>query len=429
MIYNCVLVRFSGEFGVKSLQTQNYMETLLRSNIKSGLNASGNEELLKRLNIISRQGRYYLALKQPTDKEIEALISIVGRSFGVSSVSPCFQTSVKDPMTIKTIPAKLMLAYEIYPSKIEIKILDKKSGIDEKKWKDYINNLCEKFSQGKDSKVSILRFHSAKNWDMGPWMYCREKKLEIEVFENNAYITAEKIKSPGGFPLGLEDPLVALISGGIDSPVAAWMAMKRGAPLIMVIMDSTEGSARPPPKGASVKEKALMEAKILLEYMKGYPSPKIFIVPYGKALNELAKAGSYEGITCLLCKRFMYKVAENIAQIYGAKGIITGEILGEQASQTAQNLMVLNEITKIPVHRPLFGFDKIEVIDKAKHIGTDKLFSLSQEPCWAVPEHPEVRGSIETIRKAEKNAKTDELIKYCLDNIKQVSVKEIEKMP
>lgn len=441
MVYNCVLVRFSGEFGIKSAQTQEYMERILRGNIKNALNASGYGPLLQRLQFIARSARYYLVPKQCTDSDIANLISIVGRIFGISTVSPCFQTSVKDSTTIRTIPAKLMLAYDLFPSKVEIRILDgNKASLDEKTWRNDIYALCEKFSnedQESDEKavsderhpkkkISKKRFQVNQHWEMGPWACRIEKKLEIEVFEQNAYITAERIKSPGGFPLGLEDPLVALVSGGIDSPVAAWLAMRRGAPLIMVIMDSADGSGRPPAPGASVKEKALLEVKVLLEYMKGYPEePKIFIIPYGKGLTALAEVGNPKGITCLLCKRFMYRIAENIALTHGAKGIITGEILGEQASQTAQNLMILNNISQFPIFRPLIGFDKEEVVERSRQIGTAHVADISQGSCWGVPDHPQTRGELNIVENAEQRAHIETLIEDCMNSMVQISVKEM----
>jgi len=427
MLYNCVLARFSGEFGIKSAQTQEFMEQLLKSNIKNALIANGNKELLSRLEIISRPGRYYLVPKQSSDKDIETLIYILGKMFGLSTVSPCFKASINEHTSIRTIPAKMMLAHNIYPSKVEIRLIDNNK-IDEKLWRADIHNLCEKFSKEDKNRVSQNRFHANKNWEMGSWAYKKEKKLEIEVYGQNAYITVERIKAPGGFPLGLESPLVALVSGGIDSPVAAWMVMRRGAPLIIVIMDSSDGSGRQPSSGASVKEKALMEVKILSEYMLGFNEPKIFLVPYGKALNALAKAGGEKGVTCLLCKRFMYRIAERIAHNYEAKGVVTGEILGEQASQTAQNLMILNTITQLPIFRPLLGFDKEEVVERSRQIGTALVADLTQSPCWAVPDHPQTRGEASIVEKAEEKAGIEELIKECLNTMKQLSLKDVDSI-
>jgi len=412
MLYNCVLARFSGEFGVKSGQTKGLLEGLLRNNLKNALLANGKKDLLNRLKIIGRLGRYYLVPDSATNKDIEDLVFAAGKMFGFSSISPCVQVSMNDKSNLVIVPAKLMVSHNLYPGIVGIKSIGVK--VDEDKWKSEISLACKKVSSGK----KIL---DAKSWDVSPWALKVDKKLEIEVFEKNAYISAERIKSPGGFPLGLEDSLVTLISGGIDSPVAAWMAMKRGAPLIILIMDTCTESY------SLQKKKALLEAKVLLDYMKGYPEQKVIVVPYNKALKELSIAGEAKGITCLMCKRLMYRVAENIAYIFGAKGIVTGEILGEQASQTLQNISVLSSAIGLPIFRPLFCFDKSEVIDKSKQIGTDFVFGISQDPCFAVPKKPAIRGDAEEVKKIEKTIDIDGLVSYCVSNMKELSIKEIDE--
>ncbi len=430
MIYNSVLVRFTGEFGIKSAQTQDLLETLLRRNIQNALAATGNGELLKRLQIIMRPGRYYLVPRQPVETDVPAIVSVVGRTFGISTISPSFHTPVSDKTSTRTIPAKLMLAHGLYPrtKKIAIRAIDS-TAIDEKQWKGDILALCDKFSQeekdpAKGKKdISRKRFQADERWAMGPWASQREKQLEIEVFENAAFISAERIKAPGGFPLGLEDPLVALVSGGFDSPVAAWMALRRGAPLIFVIMNTATETPNSGDAEGSVRSKALKEVAVLLEYMRGQSTkPLVFVFPYGKVLDALQTQGARAGVTCLLCKRMMYRVAEQVAHMYGAKGIVTGEILGEQASQTAQNLMVLNSVVSIPVHRPLFGFDKEEVVTLARQIGTAAVASITSQPCWGVPDHPQIRANGQDIEDLEKKLGVDQLVQECLREMKPIEL-------
>ncbi len=432
MIYNSVLVRFTGEFGVKSPQTQELLENILRRNIQNALNATGNGDLLKRLQIIIRPGRYYLVPRQPVEADVSTLVSIVGRTFGISTISPCFHTPLSDKTSTRTIPAKLMLAHGLYPrtKKIEIRVIDSVP-VDEKLWKSDILALCDKFSQEENDPakgkkdISKKRFQPDERWAMGPWACQREKQLEIEVFENATFITAERIKAPGGFPLGLEDSLVALVSGGFDSPVAAWMAMRRGAPLIFVIMNPAEEGASGRESEGSVRSKALKEVRVLQEYMRGLSrNPLVFVMPYGNVLNALQSQGAQAGVTCLLCKRMMYRVAEQVAHMYGAKGIVTGEILGEQASQTAQNLMVLNSVVTIPVHRPLFGFDKEEVVTLARQIGTAPVASITSPPCRGVPEHPQIRADAQTVEELESKFDVDQLVQQCLREMKPVELEE-----
>jgi adenylyl- and sulfurtransferase ThiI len=428
MIYNSVLVRFTGEFGIKSPQTQDLLESLLRRNIQNAFTATGNGDMLKRLHIIMRPGRYYLVPRQPVEADVPAIVSIVGRTFGISTISPCFHTPLSDKTSTRTVPAKLMLAHGLYPrtKKITIRAIDS-SPVDEKQWKAEILALCDTFSQEENDPakgkkdLSKKRFRAEERWTMGPWACQREKQLEIEVFENAAFISAERIKAPGGFPLGLEDPLVALVSGGFDSPVAAWMAMRRGAPLIFVIMNPVQEEASGGESEGSVRSNALKEVAVLVEYMRGQSAkPLVFVMPYGKVLTALQSQGARAGVTCLLCKRMMYRVAEQVAHMYGAKGIVTGEILGEQASQTAQNLMVLNSVVTIPVHRPLFGFDKEEVVALARQIGTAPAASITLLPCWGVPDHPQIRGDIQVVVELEKHLGVDQLVQQCLREITPV---------
>lgn len=450
MIFNCVLVRFSGEFGVKSLQTQQLLENLIKQNIRNALISTGNKDLEKRLQIVERKGRYYLVPLQPIETDIPNLVNVVGRTFGLSTISPCFRTSFNDKTSIHTIPAKLMLAHEIYPQskKISIKIVDRQLSVDVKLWKDEILALCEKFSRdgnatvtkgqkvnkylkGKkltegNRRVSKNRFKAVDNWDMGPWMCRRETQLEIEVYKKFAYISGERIKAPGGFPLGLEDTFVATVSGGFDSPVAAWLALRRGAPLIFVTMNS--GLDEMTDKSDIEKKgpmllKAYNEVKVLAEYMRGLPSnPILIVVPYGKILERFAAFGGKAGVSCLLCKRTIYRVAESIAYIYGAKGVVTGEILGEQASQTAQNLMVMQSVVTLPIHRPLFGYDKSEVIERSRQIGIYPVATISQGACKGVPEHPTVRGNQDVVEEIEKKLNAENVVKECIKNMKVIEI-------
>ncbi|MCW9097421.1 MAG: hypothetical protein OQJ93_08535, partial [Ignavibacteriaceae bacterium] len=406
MIYNSILIRYTGEFGVKSIQSQEYIEDLLHSNIRRALTTRGGRDLLDRIAFVFRRGRLYINFAKEQDTDVNLLISVVGRIFGISSISPCFRTSLRDKTAVVSIAAKLMVAYGIGPgsSKISVRAI-KNPTLDIPSLKKDITNLGKKIVQKNDSDkgFSRRRFKKGPRWKTTPWNGPIEKMLEIEVYEDQAYISAERIKSPGGFPLGLEDQLVALVSGGLDSPVAAWLAMRRGAIPIFVVMDPHTDKKDARTKASSVREKALKNIKVLVEYTKGaVEAPTVYIVSYGSVLDVFIEHGAKRGITCLLCKRFMYRVAEHISFIHNAQGVVTGEILGEQASQTAKNLSVLDSAVKMPVHRPLFGFDKEEVVALAGRIGTRSIADITSDPCKGVPNHPTIRGDLIEIEKAEE---------------------------
>jgi len=425
MIYNCILVRYTGEFGVKSTQSQEYIEDLIHNNIKRELTASERPDLLDRIRFFTRQGRLYIYFENQQDTDVDLLIAVVGRTFGISSVSPCFRTSVRDKTAVVSIAAKLMVAHGIGPGSFKIAVRAiKNPNLDISSLKQEITSLCNKIALNNESQkgFSRLRFKKGPKWKMGPWGGKAESKPEIEVYKDHAFISAERIKSPGGFPLGLENQLVALVSGGLDSPVAAWLAMRRGAVPVFVVMDPDNASKSFRANVSSVREIALENIKVLLEYTKGaLEAPTIYVAPYQSALDAFIQHGSQKGITCLLCKRYMYRVAEQICFLHNCQGIVTGEILGEQASQTARNLRVLDSAVMMPVHRPLFGFDKDEVVTLASRIGTMPVAAIPLDPCKGVPNRPTIRGKMFEVEKVEEKIDITKYLEQCLSGLEKVS--------
>ena len=423
MIYSAVLVRYTGEFGVKSAQSQTYIEDLIHSNLRRALINAGGQDFIDRIEFVFRQGRLYINIDKAQDTDINLLVSVAGRLFGISSISPCFRTPVRDSTAVVSVAAKLMVAHGIVPgsSKIAVRAI-KNPNLDIPVLKQDIINLAKKISikNGANKGFSRRRFGKGSKWKMGPWSGKVERVPEIEVYKDEAFIMAERIKSPGGFPLGLEDPLVALVSGGLDSPVAAWLAMRRGAVPIFVVMDSNSDGRVLTADTSSAKEKALENIKVLLEYTKSAAkAPTVYVVPYEPVLDEFIKHGSKKGITCLLCKRFMYRVAEQISHLHDGRGIVTGEILGEQASQTAKNLHVIDSAVTVPVHRPLFGFDKDEVVSLAGRIGTFPIANIASDACKGVPEHPTIGGDILAVEKAEEKIGIQKHLEQCLSGLEK----------
>jgi tRNA uracil 4-sulfurtransferase len=424
MIYNSILIRYTGEFGVKSFQTQEYIENLLHGNIRRALNTRSGRDLLGRITFVFRQGRLYINFEEEQDADVNLLISVVGRIFGISSISPCFRTSLRDKTAVVSVAAKLMVSHGIAPGSYKISVRAiKNPNLDIPSLKKDITNLGKKIVQKNDSDkgFSRRRFKKGPKWKTTPWKGPIERMLEIEIYEDQAYISAERIKSPGGFPLGLEDQLVALVSGGFDSPVAAWMAMRRGAIPVFVVMDPHADKKGTRTNASSVREKALKNIEVLVEYTKGAAeAPTVYVVPYESVLDVFIKHGAKRGITCLLCKRFMYRVAEHISFIHDGQGIVTGEILGEQASQTAKNLSVLDSAVMMPVHRPLFGFDKDEVVAMAGRIGTRPIADIASDPCKGVPNHPTIRGDLIEVEKVEAKIDIKKYVEQCVSNIEKI---------
>ncbi|HII98825.1 MAG TPA: tRNA 4-thiouridine(8) synthase ThiI [Methanoregula sp.] len=221
-----------------------------------------------------------------------------------------------------------------------------------------------------------------------------DKEIYIEIRKNEVYLYDNVTKAVGGLPLGVEGTLVALVSGGIDSPVAAWMMMKRGCRIIplFVALDTF------------LDETTIARAKRVVEQLAQYqPGIELTVIAdsyLAHAKSELVSR-HLEKYTCIFCKRRMYRVATAYANRVGAKGIVTGESIGQVASQTLDNLVVLTDAAEIPIYRPLIGFDKEDTIQVARVIGTFTESISSASGCKAVPAGPSTKAKLETIREIE----------------------------
>jgi len=201
----------------------------------------------------------------------------------------------------------------------------------------------------------------------------------------------------------LEGKVVCLVSGGIDSPVAAWLAMKKGLTPVFVYFDNS------PFSDETTQQRALETIKKLRQHATE-KSVKLYVVPHGEDLADILR-NCPRNLTCVLCRRMMYRVAEKIALKEGAEAIVTGEIIGEHASQTLRNLRVENEaLSEVSVLRPLIGMNKTEVESIARRIGT---FDASTKPascCTGPPPKPRTRATLEEVHKAEERLNIEEMI-------------------
>jgi len=220
-------------------------------------------------------------------------------------------------------------------------------------------------------------------------------ELHVEIRERSCYLYTKVIPGAGGIPLGVEGILVALVSGGIDSPVAAWMMMKRGCRILPLYI-ALEGF---------LGEDAQARAERVVEVLQGYqPDITLQVIPdsfLACAKEELLRK-RLERFTCLICKRRMYRIAAAFARENGAMGIVTGESLGQVASQTLNNLLVLADAAELPVFRPLIGLDKEEIIRIARAIGTFDPSTRAVGECRAVPKKPSTSANLERIREIER---------------------------
>jgi thiamine biosynthesis protein ThiI len=214
----------------------------------------------------------------------------------------------------------------------------------------------------------------------------------VEVRDEEAFVFLERRDGPGGLPLGTQAPLVALVSGGIDSPVAAYRAMRRGAPVVPVYVDLGEYG------GADHRARALSTVADLAPYAPG-EDLATWVVPGGDVVADLA--ATLDRGRMLSFRRFCLLVGAAVAEEAGASGIVTGEAVGQKSSQTVRNLAVTDAAVDVPVHRPLLTMDKQEVVAQARAIGTYDGSTLPVGCDRLAPPNPETAGRAAALRERE----------------------------
>ncbi len=237
-----------------------------------------------------------------------------------------------------------------------------------------------------------------------------KNEIFIEARKEGWFLYFRKIKGKGGLPVGSSGKVLSLISGGIDSPVAAFLIAKRGGENIWLHFHSFPLVSR-----ASI-EKVKELARIFLNYQSQL---KIYFVPFQKAQMEI-KTKVLAKYRILLYRRLMLKIAEKIAKKEGCQALVTGESLGQVSSQTLPNIKITEEKIKIPILRPLIGMDKEEIIDLANKIKTYQISIKPQEDCCTLftPKHASAEGKLEKIQKSEKELNIQKIIKEIIKEIK-----------
>jgi len=231
-------------------------------------------------------------------------------------------------------------------------------------------------------------------------------ELFLEARKMGWFIYFKKKKGKGGLPVGSGGKALALISGGIDSPVASYLIAKRGCENVWVHFHSF-----PLVSNASMKKVEEL-ARVFLNYQ---PRLKVYFVPFSEIQMKI-KACAEPRYRILLYRRLMLRIAEKIAKKEECKGIVTGESLGQVSSQTLTNLGIIEEVASLPILRPLIGFDKEEIVEIAKEIGTYEISIKPQEDCCTLftPKHASAAGNFEVVRKLEKGLNIKEMIEKAL---------------
>ena len=232
--------------------------------------------------------------------------------------------------------------------------------------------------------------------------------VTVEILPGDAFFGFDKIPGAGGLPVGSSGRVVGLISGGIDSPVAAYRIMQRGCRLIFVHFHSA------PYQDKTSQEKVRLLVKRLTRHQF---LSRLYLVPFGEIQRQIV-AGVARPLRVVLYRRMMLRIGEAIARKEKAKALVTGESLGQVASQTLDNMAVIQQAARLPILRPLVGMDKQEIIDQARRIGTFEISSIPDQDCCQlfVPAHPATKARFADVEQDETKFALAELVRYGVEN-------------
>jgi thiamine biosynthesis protein ThiI len=385
-----VLVRY-GEIGLKSPGVRRHFESLLHNHLVFMLKRHGVEYS----NITRERGRFFIQTS-----ETAASARVVSRVFGVVSASPVWTIPSKPDKIIQQVKAltpHLLLvgqSFAVRARRVKTHPLTSQE-IAARVGAAIIEET------GKAEQAALVNLDSP------------DVEIHIEVREKFSYIFTTAIEGPGGFPYGSQGTVLGLHSGGLDSPVAQWIMMKRGARVIPLYFDSDI-----PPKH-DLKTRSIQTAKILAEWIPNNKA-EMLIIPYFEILRQL-QLPKYPKITCILCKRMMYRIGAMVAAQEKAKALVTGETLGQVASQTLDNLAILDSAVTIPIFRPLIGIDKSQTMDWARRIGTYDISSQDLGDCFAVPKQPSIAAVLAEIHEAEASLDIPEMVRTAVSQLERVS--------
>ena len=383
MNYDLIIARY-GEIGLKSPKIRSRFERKLVKNIKATFEC----------DVERNQGRIYIHPKD-FDEGTEKL----NRVFGVVSYSPATSTHSTYEEIDKTLSGYVeeLMAENILDENTKFAIKCRRVGKH-----DFTSQEMAAHCGGVVRKI-VLAPVDLTNPDL---------TIYVEVREDDTYIYHEKIKGPGGLPLGTQGKVVVLLSSGIDSPVAAYMMMKRGCEVVALNCNNDPFTT----------PKALENFNLLVDqlnkYAKGVPIQKR-VVDYGEYL-QVAKDKAPEKMTCVLCKSGMYRIAEKLARKIGADAIVDGSSVGQVASQTLSNILATRYGVDMPILSPLIGLDKEEITAIAKEIGTFPISEIDDGGCSAVPKYPETRADLERVKEACNAMNQDVEIEKAFENIRKL---------
>ncbi len=356
-----VLIRLAGEVSTKARPTRSRFQRRLERNLLDACRAHG-------LRCQTTRQWSRLFVRSPE----EAVLDVVGRVFGISSYS------VIESRCDASLPAIVELGTKLYADVVRgrsFAVRARRSGRHDFSSHDVQVELGAALNPGATVDLSSP-----------------DVEVRVEIRDDDVYFFGTPVRGAGGLPLGVQGKAVALISGGYDSAVAAWMALRRGVELEYVFCNLG---------GAAYRRLTLEVVKVLADLWSYGTRPRLHVVEFEAVMDDFRRSvkPSYWQVTL---KRLMYLAAGRVAAATGADAIVTGEAVGQVSSQTLANLRAIDAVSSLPVLRPLAGFDKEEIIDRAREIGTYDLSSRVREYCAIVPERPVTAARPEVVDAQER---------------------------
>ncbi len=382
---NDVIMIKYGEIILKGLNRPLFEEKLIK-NMKFKINGLG-EYKIKRM-----QATVYIEPKYP-DYPYEEAIQRLLKVFGIVSVTRARHLE-KDMEQVKAAALECMepLKGKIRTFKVESKRSDKKFPLKSPDINQEVGNFLYDHLHG-SIEVDV---HEP------------DAVLKVEIRDEGAYVYASKEKGPGGLPVGINGKAALLLSGGIDSPAAGYLMARRGVELIGVHFHSY------PYTGERAKQKVVDLAQVLTGYCD---KMKLFVVPFTEIQLAINDRFPEEYMT-LIMRRYMMKIAEKIAEKEGARALITGESLGQVASQTMYALHVTNSAVSLPVFRPLIGMDKEDIVRISRKMGAFDISILPYEDCCTVftPKHPKTKPLLDVVERIEAKEDFSQMLETAVEN-------------
>lgn len=376
-----ILIKY-GELTTKKAN-RNYFIKTLDNNIKKILKDEDIE-------ITKDRVRMYITVNSNIERVVEKLKKV----FGIHGIVVCTKTN-NNVDDIKSTIKDLLKDKQFKTFKVNAKRADKKYPIHSME----MNNIIGGF---------VLN-----NFDVKVDVHNPDITINIEIRLEGTFIYTDETKGAGGYPVGIQGNGLLMLSGGIDSPVAGYLALKRGVNIECLYFES------PPHTSENAKNKVVKLASILNEYSSNV---KVHVIKFTKIQEEIYKnvADSY---IITIMRRMMYRIATEYCKRNNFKIIINGESIGQVASQTLDSMVVINNVTNMPVIRPVACFDKLEIIDIAKKIGTYETSILPYEDCCTIflPKHPVINPNLEKCLYYEHSFDYEKLIDEAIENVEIIS--------